>query len=134
MIVSLQEIDDYIVQAKERSYETMVNFGKQGLSIAATAAVSAAVKASFFLFFFLSFYFFFGLLCIAPHSHTSFVLRPFNHTSMAARFSSLLWYLSNGDMPSKARFLPGRICFHELSPALALDTTAPPSCWRQQSN
>ncbi|XP_010796134.1 receptor expression-enhancing protein 3-like [Notothenia coriiceps] len=40
-----REIDEYIVQAKERSYETMVNFGKQGLSIAATAAVSAAVKA-----------------------------------------------------------------------------------------
>ncbi|XP_068610400.1 receptor expression-enhancing protein 3 [Brachionichthys hirsutus] len=39
-----KEIDDYIVQAKERSYETMVNFGKQGLSIAATAAVTAAVK------------------------------------------------------------------------------------------
>lgn len=39
-----REIDDYIVQAKERSYETMVNFGKQGLTIAATAAVSAAVK------------------------------------------------------------------------------------------
>ncbi|XP_077062260.1 receptor expression-enhancing protein 3 [Siphateles boraxobius] len=39
-----REIDDYIIQAKERSYETMVNFGKQGLSIAATAAVSAAVK------------------------------------------------------------------------------------------
>ncbi|XP_053721777.1 receptor expression-enhancing protein 3 [Synchiropus splendidus] len=39
-----REIDDYIVQARERSYETMVNFGKQGLSIAATAAVSAAVK------------------------------------------------------------------------------------------
>uniref|UniRef100_A0A1A7XQU6 Receptor expression-enhancing protein n=1 Tax=Iconisemion striatum TaxID=60296 RepID=A0A1A7XQU6_9TELE len=39
-----REIDDYIVQAKEKSYETMVNFGKQGLSIAATAAVSAAVK------------------------------------------------------------------------------------------
>ncbi|XP_034058877.1 receptor expression-enhancing protein 3 [Gymnodraco acuticeps] len=39
-----REIDEYIVQAKERSYETMVNFGKQGLSIAATAAVSAAVK------------------------------------------------------------------------------------------
>ena len=46
LIISLQEIDEYIVQAKERSYETMVNFGKQGLSIAATAAVSAAVKAS----------------------------------------------------------------------------------------
>uniref|UniRef100_UPI001EAF23E0 receptor expression-enhancing protein 3-like n=1 Tax=Oncorhynchus gorbuscha TaxID=8017 RepID=UPI001EAF23E0 len=40
-----REIDEYIVQAKERSYETMVTFGKQGLSIAATAAVSAAVKA-----------------------------------------------------------------------------------------
>ncbi|XP_072546172.1 receptor expression-enhancing protein 3a [Salminus brasiliensis] len=39
-----REIDDYIVQAKERSYETMVNFGRQGLTIAATAAVSAAVK------------------------------------------------------------------------------------------
>ncbi|XP_068162342.1 receptor expression-enhancing protein 3 [Antennarius striatus] len=39
-----KEIDDYIVQAKEKSYETMVNFGKQGLSIAATAAVTAAVK------------------------------------------------------------------------------------------
>ncbi|KAJ8013656.1 hypothetical protein DPEC_G00032070 [Dallia pectoralis] len=39
-----REIDEYIVQAKERSYETMVNFGKQGLSIAATAAVTAAVK------------------------------------------------------------------------------------------
>lgn len=45
-IMFLKEIDDYIVQAKERSYETMVNFGKQGLTIAATAAVSAAVKAS----------------------------------------------------------------------------------------
>ncbi|KPP76820.1 receptor expression-enhancing protein 3-like [Scleropages formosus] len=37
-----REIDDYIVQAKDRSYQTMVNFGRQGLSIAATAAVSAA--------------------------------------------------------------------------------------------
>lgn len=46
LLMFLKEIDDYIVQAKERSYETMVNFGKQGLSIAATAAVSAAVKAS----------------------------------------------------------------------------------------
>lgn len=44
--VSLQEIDEYIVQARERSYETMVNFGKQGLSIAATAAVTAAVKVN----------------------------------------------------------------------------------------
>ncbi|KTF78335.1 hypothetical protein cypCar_00028171, partial [Cyprinus carpio] len=45
VLMFLKEIDDYIVQAKERSYETMVNFGKQGLTIAATAAVSAAVKA-----------------------------------------------------------------------------------------
>ncbi|XP_073683129.1 receptor expression-enhancing protein 3a [Garra rufa] len=39
-----REIDEYIVQAREKSYETMVNFGRQGLTIAATAAVSAAVK------------------------------------------------------------------------------------------
>ncbi|KAI5155792.1 Receptor Expression-Enhancing Protein 3 [Manis pentadactyla] len=40
-----REIDDYIVQAKERGYETMVNFGWQGLNLAATAAVTAAVKS-----------------------------------------------------------------------------------------
>ncbi|KAJ7402180.1 hypothetical protein BTVI_88731 [Pitangus sulphuratus] len=39
------EIDEYIVQAKERGYETMVNFGRQGLNLAATAAVTAAVKS-----------------------------------------------------------------------------------------
>ncbi|EHB16969.1 Receptor expression-enhancing protein 3, partial [Heterocephalus glaber] len=42
-----REIDDYIVQAKERGYETMVNFGRQGLNLAATAAVTAAVKSSY---------------------------------------------------------------------------------------
>uniref|UniRef100_A0A4W3GZ27 Uncharacterized protein n=1 Tax=Callorhinchus milii TaxID=7868 RepID=A0A4W3GZ27_CALMI len=41
-----KEIDGYLVQAKERSYETMVSFGKRGLNLAATAAVSAAAKAS----------------------------------------------------------------------------------------
>lgn len=46
-----QEIDDYIVQAKERGYETMVNFGRQGLNLAATAAVTAAVKVIFHLHF-----------------------------------------------------------------------------------
>lgn len=46
-----QEIDDYIVQAKERGYETMVNFGRQGLNLAATAAVTAAVKVTFYLHF-----------------------------------------------------------------------------------
>ncbi|XP_072883329.1 receptor expression-enhancing protein 3 [Hemitrygon akajei] len=40
-----REIDDYISQAKDRSYDTMVRFGKQGLNFAATAAVSAAVKS-----------------------------------------------------------------------------------------
>lgn len=40
-----REIDDYIVQAKERGYETMVNFGRQGLNLAAAAAVTAAVKS-----------------------------------------------------------------------------------------
>ncbi|XP_048407313.1 receptor expression-enhancing protein 3 isoform X1 [Stegostoma tigrinum] len=40
-----REIDDYINQAKDRSYDTMVKFGKQGLNFAATAAVSAAVKS-----------------------------------------------------------------------------------------
>lgn len=40
-----REIDAYIVQAKERGYETMVNFGRQGLKLAATAAVTAAVKS-----------------------------------------------------------------------------------------
>lgn len=60
---SLQEIDDYIVQAKERSYETMVSFGKQGLSIAATAAVTAAVKASYFYVVLYSTTFFDCVLC-----------------------------------------------------------------------
>lgn len=32
------------MQAKERSYETMLSFGKRGLNIAATAAVQAAAK------------------------------------------------------------------------------------------
>lgn len=40
----LQEIDACIVQAKERSYETMLSFGKRSLNIAASAAVQAATK------------------------------------------------------------------------------------------
>lgn len=39
-----QEIDTYIVQAKERGYQAMVRFGKRGLNLAATAAVQAATK------------------------------------------------------------------------------------------
>lgn len=39
-----REIDEYITQAKDRSYETMMRFGKRGLNIAATAAVTAAAK------------------------------------------------------------------------------------------
>ncbi|XP_074784510.1 receptor expression-enhancing protein 4 isoform X3 [Athene noctua] len=40
-----KEIDTYIIRAKERSYETMVHFGKRGLNLAATAAVQAATKS-----------------------------------------------------------------------------------------
>ncbi|XP_038641077.1 receptor expression-enhancing protein 1-like isoform X4 [Scyliorhinus canicula] len=39
-----KEIDCYISQAKDRGYETMVNFGRKGLNMAATVAVSAAAK------------------------------------------------------------------------------------------
>lgn len=39
-----KEIDEYITQAKDRSYETMMRFGRRGLNIAATAAVTAAAK------------------------------------------------------------------------------------------
>lgn len=39
-----KEIDACIVQAKERSYETMLSFGKRSLNIAASAAVQAATK------------------------------------------------------------------------------------------
>ncbi|XP_075379726.1 receptor expression-enhancing protein 4 [Mycteria americana] len=40
-----KEIDMYIAQARERSYETVVRFGKRGLNMAATAAVQAATKS-----------------------------------------------------------------------------------------
>lgn len=40
-----KEIDSCIVQAKERSYETVLSFGKRGLNIAASAAVQAAAKS-----------------------------------------------------------------------------------------
>ncbi|XP_035418615.1 receptor expression-enhancing protein 4 [Cygnus atratus] len=40
-----QEIDTYIIQARERGYETVVRFGKRGLNIAATAAVQAAARS-----------------------------------------------------------------------------------------
>uniref|UniRef100_H3CYU3 Receptor expression-enhancing protein n=1 Tax=Tetraodon nigroviridis TaxID=99883 RepID=H3CYU3_TETNG len=39
-----KEIDEYIAQAKDRSYETMMRFGKRGLNLAANAAVTAASK------------------------------------------------------------------------------------------
>ncbi|KAG7518997.1 receptor expression-enhancing protein 2 [Solea senegalensis] len=39
-----KEIDEYITQAKDRSYETMMKFGKRGLNLAANAAVTAATK------------------------------------------------------------------------------------------
>uniref|UniRef100_A0A8I4A1S1 Receptor expression-enhancing protein n=1 Tax=Callithrix jacchus TaxID=9483 RepID=A0A8I4A1S1_CALJA len=39
-----KEIDDCLVQAKDRSYDALVHFGKRGLNVAATAAVMAASK------------------------------------------------------------------------------------------
>ncbi|CAK6956503.1 receptor expression-enhancing protein 2 [Scomber scombrus] len=39
-----KEIDEYIAQAKDRSYDTMMRFGKRGLNLAANAAVTAATK------------------------------------------------------------------------------------------
>ncbi|XP_007477788.1 receptor expression-enhancing protein 1 isoform X5 [Monodelphis domestica] len=43
-----KEIDDCLVQAKDRSYDALVHFGKRGLNVAATAAVMAASKGSSF--------------------------------------------------------------------------------------
>ncbi|XP_062987900.1 receptor expression-enhancing protein 1 isoform X2 [Elgaria multicarinata webbii] len=48
-----KEIDDCLVQAKDRSYDALVHFGKRGLNVAATAAVMAASKISQFLHFLL---------------------------------------------------------------------------------
>ncbi|XP_072002423.1 receptor expression-enhancing protein 2 isoform X1 [Engystomops pustulosus] len=39
-----KEIDEYIAQARDKSYETMMRVGKRGLNIAANAAVTAATK------------------------------------------------------------------------------------------
>uniref|UniRef100_A0A8C4QSS8 Receptor expression-enhancing protein n=1 Tax=Eptatretus burgeri TaxID=7764 RepID=A0A8C4QSS8_EPTBU len=41
-----KEIDEYIVQARERGYDTVMQFGRRGLNIAATAAASAAAKGA----------------------------------------------------------------------------------------
>lgn len=39
-----QDIDEYICQAKDKSYDTLVHYGRKGLNVAATAAVMAATK------------------------------------------------------------------------------------------
>ncbi|MBN3280348.1 REEP1 protein, partial [Polyodon spathula] len=41
-----KEIDDYLCQAKDKSYDALVHFGRKGLNVAATAAVTAAAKVS----------------------------------------------------------------------------------------
>ncbi|XP_030813085.1 receptor expression-enhancing protein 2 isoform X3 [Camarhynchus parvulus] len=41
---SFLEIDEYITQACDKSYETMMRVGKRGLNLAANAAVTAAAK------------------------------------------------------------------------------------------
>ncbi|TDG98806.1 hypothetical protein EPR50_G00204510 [Perca flavescens] len=40
-----KDIDEYICQAKDKSYDTLVHFGRKGLNVAATAAVIAATKS-----------------------------------------------------------------------------------------
>ena len=40
----LQDIDEYLCQAKDKSYDTLVHFGRKGLNVAAAAAVMAASK------------------------------------------------------------------------------------------
>ncbi|XP_028657405.1 receptor expression-enhancing protein 1 isoform X1 [Erpetoichthys calabaricus] len=39
-----KEIDEYLSQAKDKSYDALVHFGRKGLNVAATAAVTAAAK------------------------------------------------------------------------------------------
>ncbi|XP_026875408.1 receptor expression-enhancing protein 1 isoform X1 [Electrophorus electricus] len=39
-----KDIDEYLSQAKDKSYDTLVHFGRKGLNVAATAAVMAAAK------------------------------------------------------------------------------------------
>ncbi|XP_053289914.1 receptor expression-enhancing protein 1 isoform X2 [Pleuronectes platessa] len=40
-----KDIDEYICQAKDKSYDTLVHYGRKGLNVAATAAVMAATKS-----------------------------------------------------------------------------------------
>ncbi|KAI1883824.1 hypothetical protein AGOR_G00235980 [Albula goreensis] len=39
-----KDIDDYLCQAKDKSYDALLHFGRKGLNVAATAAVTAAAK------------------------------------------------------------------------------------------
>ncbi|CAL8290723.1 receptor expression-enhancing protein 1 [Gadus morhua] len=39
-----KDIDEYLCQAKDKSYDTLVHFGRKGLNVAAAAAVMAASK------------------------------------------------------------------------------------------
>ncbi|TRY57908.1 hypothetical protein DNTS_014423, partial [Danionella cerebrum] len=39
-----KDIDEYLCQAKDKSYDTLVHYGRKGLNVAATAAVMAATK------------------------------------------------------------------------------------------
>lgn len=41
-----QDIDEYLCQAKDKSYDTLMHFGKKSLNVAATAAVMAATKVT----------------------------------------------------------------------------------------
>ena len=51
LVFFFQEIDDYIVQAKERGYATILYLARQGLTLADPAVVCAEVKVILFTFF-----------------------------------------------------------------------------------
>ncbi|NXK70086.1 REEP4 protein, partial [Sylvietta virens] len=40
-----KDIDAFLAQTRERSYQTVLHFGKRGLNLAATAAIQAATKS-----------------------------------------------------------------------------------------
>lgn len=43
-----QDIDEYLCQAKDKSYDTLMHFGRKSLNVAATAAVMAASKVTLY--------------------------------------------------------------------------------------
>ncbi|XP_053217809.1 receptor expression-enhancing protein 1 isoform X1 [Podarcis raffonei] len=83
-----KEIDDCLVQAKDRSYDALVHFGKRGLNVAATAAVMAASKGQGALSERLRSFSMQDLTTIRGESSSSTVSPPPPAPSVSARTSS----------------------------------------------